>query len=62
MRILLAVCTYKSCLKACELKFRIDRGDLQDIDEFFAVVLWKAFSGNKGVIDWLTHSLEDYMD
>ena len=62
LRFVLASLGLKGGLKACELKLGKDRGDLQDIDGLFAVVRWKAFSGNKGVIDWLTHSLEDYMD
>lgn len=38
---------YKGGLKVCEKRLGIDRGDLSDVDGFFAVLLWEDFKKNK---------------
>lgn len=47
LRFLLASLGYKGGLKGCEKKLGIDRGDLSDVDGFFAVLLWEDFKRNK---------------
>jgi uncharacterized protein len=40
---------YKGGLKGCERQLGLDRGDLDGVDGFFAVLLWKDFQKNKNV-------------
>lgn len=46
LRYVLAGLGFKGGLKRCEADLGMDRGDLEDIDGLFAVVLWKAFRRN----------------
>lgn len=43
LRCLLASLGYRGGLKVCEKALGIDRGELEGLDGFFAVLLWKAF-------------------
>ena len=47
LRYVLAGLGFKGGLKRCEMQLGMDRGDLEDIDGFFAVVLWKAYLRNR---------------
>jgi len=47
LRYVLATLGLKGGLKSCEAQLDMDRGDLDDIDGLFAVVLWKAFLRNR---------------
>jgi uncharacterized protein YprB with RNaseH-like and TPR domain len=46
---------YKGGLKGCERQLGMDRGDLSDVDGFFAVLLWNEYkkSGNQKALDTL---------
>ena len=46
---------YTGGLKACERKLGIDRGDLDGVDGFFAVLLWEDYTvnGNERALDTL---------
>ena len=46
----------------CERQLKIDRGDLKDIDGFFAVLLWDAYqrSGDQRALDTLlAYNIQD---
>lgn len=43
LRFLLAALGYRGGLKACEKALGLDRGELEGVDGFFAVLLWEAF-------------------
>ena len=43
LRYVLAGLGYKGGLKVCERRFGLDRGDLADVDGFFAVLLWHEY-------------------
>lgn len=43
LRFLLGGLGYRGGLKGCEKALGMDRGDLEGLDGFFAVLLWKAF-------------------
>jgi uncharacterized protein len=47
LRFLLQSLGYSGGLKGCERRLGIDRGDLIDVDGFFAVLLWEEFKRNK---------------
>ncbi len=47
LRYLLASLGFKGGLKGCEIQAGIDRGDLSDIDGYFAVLLWNDYQRNK---------------
>jgi uncharacterized protein YprB with RNaseH-like and TPR domain len=47
LRYLLRSLGYTGGLKGCEKKAGIDRGDLEGIDGFFAVLLWDNYQRNK---------------
>jgi hypothetical protein len=55
LRYVLASLGYKGGLKGCERQLGMDRGNLSDIDGFFAVLLWNEYqkSGNKKALDTL---------
>jgi uncharacterized protein YprB with RNaseH-like and TPR domain len=55
LRYVLASLGYKGGLKGCERQIGMDRGNLSDIDGFFAVLLWNEYqkSGNKKALDTL---------
>lgn len=43
LRFVLASVGYRGGLKACEKALGLDRGDLEGLDGYFAVLLWEAF-------------------
>ncbi|MEJ2656608.1 MAG: ribonuclease H-like domain-containing protein [Desulfobacterales bacterium] len=47
LRYILASLGYKGGLKSCEAQLGFHRGDLTDIDGFFAVLLWYDYLNNK---------------
>jgi uncharacterized protein YprB with RNaseH-like and TPR domain len=55
LRYILQSLGFRGGLKGCELQFGIDRGDLKDIDGFFAVLLWNEYqrTGNQKALDTL---------
>ena len=46
LRYVLASLGYRGGLKGCEKQLGIDRGDLVDVDGFFAVLLWRDYTRN----------------
>jgi uncharacterized protein YprB with RNaseH-like and TPR domain len=46
---------FKGGLKGCERQLGLDRGDLKDIDGFFAVLLWGEYqrTGDQKALDTL---------
>ncbi|MGB9437455.1 MAG: ribonuclease H-like domain-containing protein, partial [Desulfobacterales bacterium] len=53
---------FKGGLKGCERQLGMDRGDLRDIDGFFAVLLWQEYqrTGNQKALDTLlTYNIQD---
>ena len=70
LRYILYSLGFKGGLKGCERQLGVDRGDLKDIDGFFAVLLWDEYQKNKNekALDTLlaynvqdTVTLEDLM-
>jgi uncharacterized protein len=62
LRYVLAYVGYKGGLKKCESLLGIDRGNLADVDGFFAVLLWKEYqkTGNpKALETLLAYNVED---
>jgi uncharacterized protein YprB with RNaseH-like and TPR domain len=55
LRYVLASMGYRGGLKGCERKLGIDRGELVDVDGYFAVLLWHDYehSGNQRTLDTL---------
>ncbi len=47
LRFVLHSLGYRGGLKGCEKSLGIDRGDLSEVDGFFAVLLWEDFKRNK---------------
>ncbi len=47
LRYILASLGYRGGLKGCERQLGIDRGDLVDVDGYFAVLLWDEYQRNK---------------
>jgi hypothetical protein len=47
LRYILASLGYRGGLKGCEKQLGIDRGDLEDVDGYFAVLLWYDYIQNK---------------
>lgn len=47
LRFVLQSLGYRGGLKGCEKRLGIDRGELSEIDGFFAVLLWEDFRKNK---------------
>ena len=52
LRYLLASLGYKGGLKGCERRLGLDRGDLADVDGYFAVLLWHDYR-RRGNLDAL---------
>ena len=53
---------YRGGLKGCEKQLGLDRGELDGVDGFFAVLLWRDFmrSGNSKALDTLlAYNIED---
>jgi uncharacterized protein YprB with RNaseH-like and TPR domain len=55
LRYVLASIGYSGGLKKCEKRLGIDRGDLIDVDGYFAVLLWQDYdvAGNAKALDTL---------
>ena len=55
LRYVLASLGYKGGLKACERRLGLDRGDLADVDGFFATLLWRDYRsrGNAQALETL---------
>jgi len=47
LRYILASLGYRGGLKGCEKRLGIDRGDLLDVDGFFAVLLWRDYERSR---------------
>jgi uncharacterized protein YprB with RNaseH-like and TPR domain len=62
LRYVLAGLGVKGGLKRCEMQMGISRGNLEDIDGLFAVVLWKAYlrnSDERALETLLAYNLQD---
>ncbi|MCC6232793.1 MAG: ribonuclease H-like domain-containing protein [Verrucomicrobiales bacterium] len=55
LRYVLASLGYKGGLKGCERRMGLDRGDLANVDGYFAVLLWRDYQqrGNAQALDTL---------
>ncbi len=56
---------YVGGLKGCERKLGIDRGDLKDVDGYFAVLLWDEYRTNgnaKALETLLAYNIEDVIN
>lgn len=64
LRYILGSLGYRGGLKSCERQLGTDRGDLKDIDGFFAVLLWHDFkrTGNpKALETLLAYNIQDVL-
>jgi uncharacterized protein YprB with RNaseH-like and TPR domain len=64
LRYILGSLDYRGGLKSCETQLGIDRGDLKDIDGFFAVQLWHDYqrTGNpKALETLLAYNIQDVL-
>ncbi len=62
LRYVLAALGYKGGLKKCEKALGIDRGELDGVDGYFAVLLWKDYQYNqntKALETLLAYNIED---
>ena len=62
LRYVLSSLGFKGGLKGCERQLGMDRGDLSDIDGFFAVLLWEEYqrSGDQKTLDTLlAYNIQD---
>lgn len=62
LRYVLASLGLKGGLKRCEAQLGMDRGELEDVDGLFAVVLWKAYlrNGDEQALETLlSYNLQD---
>jgi len=65
LRYVLGSLGYRGGLKACEKKLGIDRGDLDGMDGFFAVILWNDYSRNnnhKALETLLAYNIQDVVN
>ena len=65
LRYLLGSLGYKGGLKACEYQLGLDRGDLKEVDGFFAVLLWHDYrmNGNKRALETLlAYNIQDVLN
>jgi len=56
---------YKGGLKACEAQLGMDRGELTDIDGFFAILLWYDYQRNqnqKALETLLSYNIQDVLN
>ena len=55
LRYALAALGYRGGLKGCERQLGIDRGDLVDVDGYFAVILWREYerAGSEAALETL---------
>jgi len=64
LRYILGSLGYKGGLKGCEVQLGIDRGDLKNIDGFFAVLLWYDYrkNGNQKALETLlAYNIQDVL-
>ncbi|MDH3721018.1 MAG: exonuclease [Desulfobacteraceae bacterium] len=64
LRYILASLGYKGGLKSCETQLGFNRGDLTDIDGFFAVLLWYDYLKNrndKALETLLAYNIQDVL-
>jgi len=64
LRYILGSLGYRGGLKSCETQLGIDRGDLKDIDGFFAVQLWYDYqkTGNQKALETLlVYNIQDVL-
>ena len=62
LRYILYSLGFKGGLKGCERQLEMDRGDLSDIDGFFAVLLWEEYqrTGEQKALDTLlAYNIQD---
>ncbi|MEE8398677.1 MAG: ribonuclease H-like domain-containing protein [Desulfobacterales bacterium] len=62
LRYILASLGYRGGLKSCEIQLGIDRGDLADVDGYFAVLLWYDYTQNgnqKALETLLAYNIQD---
>jgi uncharacterized protein YprB with RNaseH-like and TPR domain len=62
LRYVLSSLGYRGGLKGCERQMGMDRGDLKDIDGFFAVLLWEEYkrTGDQKALDTLlAYNIQD---
>jgi uncharacterized protein YprB with RNaseH-like and TPR domain len=62
LRYILHSLGFRGGLKGCERQLDMDRGDLKDIDGFFAVLLWDEYqkTGNQKTLDTLlSYNIQD---
>ncbi len=65
LRYVLGSLGYKGGLKKCEKALGLDRGDLDGVDGFFAVLLWQDFekTGNENSLETLlAYNIEDVVN
>lgn len=65
LRYVLKSLGYSGGLKGCERRLGIDRGDLEDVDGFFAVLLWDEFKkkrSKKALETLLAYNIQDVMN
>jgi hypothetical protein len=65
LRYILGSLEYRGGLKSCEIQLGIDRGDLKDIDGYFAVLLWYDYKINrneKALETLLAYNIEDVIN
>jgi len=65
LRYVLASLGYRGGLKGCEKQLGIDRGELDGLDGYFAVLLWRDFhqNGNKRALETLlAYNIEDVVN
>ncbi len=65
LRYILYSLGYTGGLKRCEIQLGMDRGDLFDIDGYFAVFLWHEYqiNGNKKALDTLlAYNIQDVLN
>jgi len=64
LRYILGSLGYRGGLKSCETQLGIDRGDLKDLDGFFAVQLWhdyKRTGSQKALETLLAYNIQDVL-
>jgi len=64
LRYILGSLGYRGGLKSCETQLGIDRGNLKDIDGFFAVLLWHDYKRNgneKALETLLAYNIQDVL-
>jgi hypothetical protein len=65
LRYLLASLGYKGGLKGCERQLGLDRGDLADVDGYFAVLLWREYqrhSNQQALETLLAYNIRDVVN